>query len=130
MSDQPTQSDPVVAGCLSCDCGDDGFPRRRGICNACYSRAWQHGIADQYPACGAVAVPYYSYDGEYMGLPDDYIPAPTGWPLVPALLAPLHPPLPAATRWGQVVWYSRPQHDPIGQALCDRETRYVQVEAA
>ena len=126
ISYTPT-SQPTAAPCLSC--GDPDL-YARSLCRNCYSRAWEQGIATRYPACGAVPVPCQAGYGEFEGFPDGYTPLPTGWPEVAALDAPLHPPLPAGNRWGHVVWFTRPQHDPIGQRLFDAETRYVEVEAA
>ena len=113
--------------CLSC-----GVPETilRGLCGACYQRASLNGSATQYPACGAVPVPYQPTWETFEGFPEGHAPIFRDYPGQPALVAPLHPPLPAPDRWGHVVWFSRPRHDPIGQALFDRETRYVETRAA
>jgi len=88
------------------------------------------GIAADYPDCGAVPVPCNPTWETFEGFPEGHAPILRDYPAQPALDAPLHPPLPAPDRWGQVVWFSRPRHDPIGQRLCDAETRLVEVEAA
>lgn len=128
--DTPPGGAALPVPCLSCACGDDGYPRRRGLCHNCYQRAYSRGITAQYPACGAVSVPRADPAEIFEGFPEGYTHEPTGWPLVPALVAPLHPTLPAPDRWANVIWFRRPQHDPVGQRLFDCETRYVAQEAA
>jgi len=48
----------MATSCLSCATKP---ANSRGLCAACYERARQLGVSKQYPACGAVPVPYRLY---------------------------------------------------------------------
>jgi len=96
-------------------------PRRtRGLCAACYSRHKGHGTLAAFSG-----IP----EG-YEGIPEGHAPTLRAYPGEPALDAPLHPPLPAPDRWGHVIWFRRPLHDPFGQRLYDAEACGAAGEAA
>jgi len=117
----------TAAPCLVCfttggwvppDCSRPS--RTRGLCTLCYRRQ-----KDDFPLVGGQG----GWE-TFEGFPPGFVHGPSGWPEAAAFNALLHPPLPAGNRWGHVVWFTRPQHDPIGQQLFDAETRYVESAAA
>lgn len=127
-----TTPTPTAAECLSCATTGGWVPptsdrpaRARGLCALCYGRHNHDCTLDRFPLVGGQG----GFE-MFEGFPPDHSPILRDYPEQPALIAPLHPPLPAATRWGHVVWFSRPQHDPIGRRLFDAETRHPEIEAA
>ena len=128
-SNTPTTT---AAECLSCGTTGGWMPpncnrpvRTRGLCSLCYGRHERDGGLDQFPLVGGQG----GWE-TFEGFPSGFVHGPSGWPEAAPFNAPLHPPLPASNRWGHVVWFTRPQHDPVGQRLFDAETRYVEIEAA
>jgi hypothetical protein len=65
--------------CLSCNAG---WVHSRELCKDCYDRARYQGNIANYPACGAVPVPYLGWNSKRW---DEHPTIPTG-PITPAQL--------------------------------------------